>query len=143
MSIKYSILVLQFISFLIHNPSTTAKTIPNSINNNNNLSILDLATNNNTNTTTDCWTSLSKLRTCLNEIVGFFLNGYTEIDEPCCEAIEVIVHHCLPSMISALGYTVEEGNLLATYCTKISGPAGAAGVTLIHESKSNTDHTHG
>ncbi|CAO2842866.1 unnamed protein product [Amaranthus hypochondriacus] len=140
MSINYSILVLLFISFLIHNTSTTARTLPNSTNTNNSSILDDLATNNNTNTTTDCWTSLSKLRTCSNEIVGLFLNGYTEIDEPCCEAIEVIIHHCLPSMISVLGYTVEEGNLLAAYCTKISGPAG---VTLIHESKSTTDNTHG
>ncbi|GAB4847704.1 hypothetical protein Ancab_026766 [Ancistrocladus abbreviatus] len=74
----------------------------------------------------NCWTALAELRNCSNEIIGFFLNGQAEIDEPCCHAVDVIIHHCWPSMLNSLGYTSEEGNLLEGYCDKSSpGPAAA------------------
>ncbi|KMT04640.1 hypothetical protein BVRB_8g182930 [Beta vulgaris subsp. vulgaris] len=130
MAIKTGIFVLLTIAFLMPNSATSARDFPVA----DNPTILDLATrlqatSNGTTTTTtsDCWSSLSELRTCSNEIIGFFLNGYTDIDEPCCQAIEVIIHHCWPSMLSVLGFTVEEGNLLAAYCNKFSAaaPVGA------------------
>ena len=137
MGINYCIFVLLVIAFLMHNAPTAARNLCISTDNDTNSSVLDLATRlqasstNDTNTT-DCWTALSNLRTCSNEIVGFFLNGYTEIDAPCCDAIEVIVHHCLPSMLSVLGYSVEEGNLLAAYCSKISATLESKSTNDIH-----------
>ncbi|GAB2280018.1 hypothetical protein Dimus_014655 [Dionaea muscipula] len=68
----------------------------------------------------NCWNALSEVRMCSNEIIGFFLNGVAEIDAPCCIAIEVIMHHCMPDMLGTLGFTIEQGRLLQGYCDKTS-----------------------
>ncbi|KNA06949.1 hypothetical protein SOVF_176350 [Spinacia oleracea] len=119
--------LLTIVLFLMSNATTSARDFPLATDN---PRISDLATRlqvkisgtNTTNTTTipDCWGSLSELRTCSNEIIGFFLKGYTDIDTPCCQAIEIIIQHCWPSMIGVLGFTTEEGNLLAAYCSNLS-----------------------
>ncbi|XP_021838122.2 egg cell-secreted protein 1.4-like [Spinacia oleracea] len=105
------------------NATTSARDFPLATDN---PRISDLATrlqvsSNSTNTTSaDCWGSLAELRHCSNEIIGFFLNGYTDLDTPCCQAIEIIIQHCWPSMLGVLGFTTEEGNLLAAYCSNNS-----------------------
>ena len=51
-----------------------------------------------------------------NEIVVFFLNGQTDIGPDCCRAISIVTHHCWPAMLTSLGFTAEEGNILRGYC---------------------------
>ncbi|XP_021740615.1 egg cell-secreted protein 1.4-like [Chenopodium quinoa] len=135
MGIKSSVFVLLTVALFLMLNATSARDFPLAAVN---PKIIDLAARlqlsaDGTNTT-DCWGSLSELRTCSNEIIGFFLNGYTDIDAPCCQAIEVIINHCWPSMLGVLGFTTEEGNLLAAYCSNNSTagtvtPAGAPPVT--------------
>ncbi|GAB2226633.1 hypothetical protein Droror1_Dr00022448 [Drosera rotundifolia] len=81
---------------------------------NNNMKPVDVA---------NCWNALAEVRMCSNEIIGFFLNGAAEIDTPCCTAIEVIMHHCMPDMLASLGFTVEQGRLLQGYCDQTASAA--------------------
>ncbi|WOL15527.1 hypothetical protein Cni_G24308 [Canna indica] len=64
----------------------------------------------------DCWNALLELRYCTNEIVLFFLNGESYLGLDCCRAIRVITHHCWTSMLSTLGLTVQESDILRGYC---------------------------
>ncbi|KAK9706713.1 hypothetical protein RND81_07G146800 [Saponaria officinalis] len=80
--------------------------------------------------TNDCWSALAELRQCSNEIIAFFLNGQTDIDTPCCNAIEYITRQCWPAMLGVLGFTPQEGNLLAGYCDQASAPATAPLTTV-------------
>ncbi|KAK9134438.1 hypothetical protein Syun_013768 [Stephania yunnanensis] len=64
----------------------------------------------------NCWNSLVELRSCTNEILLFFLNGESYLGLDCCRAIRVITHHCWPSMLTSLGFTAEEGDILRGYC---------------------------
>uniref|UniRef100_A0A5K1CXV3 Prolamin-like domain-containing protein n=1 Tax=Nymphaea colorata TaxID=210225 RepID=A0A5K1CXV3_9MAGN len=49
----------------------------------------------------------------------------------CCGAIRMITYNCWPSMLSSLGFTAKEGNILEGYCGAIvtmlpeSGDGGA------------------
>ena len=63
-----------------------------------------------------CWNALLELKSCSNEIVDFFLNGQTDIGPDCCRAITIITHHCWPAMLTSIGFTAEEGNILRGYC---------------------------
>ncbi|KAB1210336.1 Egg cell-secreted protein 1.4 [Morella rubra] len=72
-----------------------------------------------------CWNALMELKSCSNEIVVFFLNGQTDIGPDCCSAISIITHHCWPAMLTSLGFTAEEGNILRGYCDAASIPAAA------------------
>ncbi|KAL2931907.1 Egg cell-secreted protein 1.4 [Bienertia sinuspersici] len=129
MALKSILFMFLAIAFLMPNATTSSRNLPNNVINN--PRVLDLVTRLQVNKdgtnapTTDCWTSLAELKTCSNEIIGFFLNGYTDIDTPCCQAIEVIIHHCWPSMLSVLGFTTEEGDLLAAYCSNESSSSPA------------------
>lgn len=64
----------------------------------------------------DCWSSLLELKSCSNEIVLFFMNGEAHIGPECCHAIYVITRNCWPAMLTSLGFTVEEANILRGYC---------------------------
>ncbi|WOL07960.1 hypothetical protein Cni_G16710 [Canna indica] len=64
----------------------------------------------------DCWNALMDLRSCTNEIVLFFLNGESYLGLDCCRAIRVITHHCWTSMLSTLGFTTQESDILRGYC---------------------------
>lgn len=64
----------------------------------------------------DCWSSLMELKSCTNEIVLFFINGVADIGPDCCRAIGVITHNCWPAMLTSLGFTAEEGDILRGYC---------------------------
>ncbi|KAL5974538.1 hypothetical protein ACLOJK_031204 [Asimina triloba] len=88
----------------------------------------------------DCFSALLELRSCTSEIVLFFLNGQTYLGPDCCHAIHIIARQCWPSMLTSIGFTVEEGQVLLGYCDASSaatppspqiqsplGPAPAAG----------------
>ncbi|XP_015890989.3 egg cell-secreted protein 1.3-like [Ziziphus jujuba] len=64
----------------------------------------------------DCWSALFDLKSCSNEIVLFLLNGQTDIGPDCCRAIDMITHNCWPAMLTYIGYSAEEGNILRGYC---------------------------
>lgn len=73
-----------------------------------------------------CWDSLMELRSCSGEVVLFFLNGETYLGPSCCRAIRVIEHKCwaADAMLSALGFTAEEGDILRGYCDATNGSSG-------------------
>ncbi|OVA06617.1 Prolamin-like domain [Macleaya cordata] len=65
----------------------------------------------------ECWNALLELRSCTNEIILFFLDGeQTYLGLECCKAIRVITHQCWPSMLTSLGFTSQEGDILRGYC---------------------------
>ncbi|KAL8261416.1 hypothetical protein R6Q59_025465 [Mikania micrantha] len=64
----------------------------------------------------DCWNALFELKSCTNEIILFFLNGDSYLTMDCCRAIRVITYGCWPSMLTSLGFTSEEGDILRGYC---------------------------
>ncbi|KAK8710017.1 hypothetical protein V6N13_145361 [Hibiscus sabdariffa] len=76
----------------------------------------------------ECWNALNELKSCTNEIVLYFVNGQTDIGPDCCRAIGIITQHCWPAMLTSLGFTSEEGNVLRGYCDASSAPAPAATV---------------
>lgn len=63
-----------------------------------------------------CWESLFKLQSCSRELFMFFYNGQTYLGSDCCHSILIIVQDCWPAMLGSLGFTAEEGNILAGYC---------------------------
>ncbi|KAL5697996.1 hypothetical protein ACHQM5_029086 [Ranunculus cassubicifolius] len=71
-------------------------------------------------TYTDCWNALLELKSCTNEIVLFFLNGESYLGQDCCRAIRVITRDCWPSMLTSLGFTSQEGDILQGYCDATS-----------------------
>ncbi|KAJ0239240.1 Egg cell-secreted protein 1.3 [Hirschfeldia incana] len=64
----------------------------------------------------ECWDALYELKSCTNEIVLFFLNGETKLGDGCCHAVDVITINCWPSMLTSLGFTSEETNVLRGFC---------------------------
>lgn len=68
----------------------------------------------------DCWSALVELKSCTNEIVTFFVNGQADIGPGCCNAIGIITRNCWPTMLSSIGFTAEEGNILRGYCDAAS-----------------------
>ncbi|CAN4114166.1 unnamed protein product [Withania somnifera] len=64
----------------------------------------------------ECWNAFGEIKSCTNEIIAYFTIGTIDIDLPCCQAISVITHHCWPSMLTTLGFTLEETNILRGYC---------------------------
>ncbi|KAG7567204.1 Prolamin-like domain [Arabidopsis thaliana x Arabidopsis arenosa] len=63
-----------------------------------------------------CWDALYELKSCTNEIVLFFLNGETKLGSGCCNAVDVITTDCWPAMLTSLGFTSEETNVLRGFC---------------------------
>ncbi|XP_042495161.1 egg cell-secreted protein 1.2-like [Macadamia integrifolia] len=68
----------------------------------------------------ECWNALLELRSCTNEIIVFFLEGEAYLGLDCCRAIRVITRQCWPSMLTNLGFTAEEGDILKGYCDSSS-----------------------
>ncbi|WMV53849.1 hypothetical protein MTR67_047234 [Solanum verrucosum] len=64
----------------------------------------------------ECFSAFAEIKSCTNEIIAYFTIGTIDIDLPCCQAIFVITHHCWPSMLTTLGFTLEETNMLRGYC---------------------------
>lgn len=73
----------------------------------------------------DCWGALLELRSCTNEVVLFFLNGDAYIGHECCRAIRVITRQCWPNMLTSIGFTAEEGDILRDYCDMGMAPPSA------------------
>ncbi|KMZ61071.1 Egg cell-secreted protein 1.2 [Zostera marina] len=67
-------------------------------------------------TTIDCWNSLIELKSCTGEVILFFLNGETYLGQSCCRAIRVIQEQCWPDMLTAIGFTPHEDDVLKGYC---------------------------
>jgi hypothetical protein len=64
----------------------------------------------------ECWNALLELKSCTNEIVLFF-NGESYLGLDSCRAISLILSIAGPLyMLTSLGYTAEEGNILRDYC---------------------------
>ncbi|KAF5751819.1 hypothetical protein HS088_TW02G00837 [Tripterygium wilfordii] len=64
-----------------------------------------------------CWDALFELQSCTGEVIMFFLNRETtHLGKSCCQAIHIIEHQCWPSMLTSLGFTPQEGNILLGYC---------------------------
>lgn len=71
----------------------------------------------------ECWTALLELKSCSNEIVLFFLNGEAHIGPACCQAVVFIARNCWPAMLTSLGFTVQEGDILQGYCDAVAAAA--------------------
>ncbi|XP_004503062.1 egg cell-secreted protein 1.4-like [Cicer arietinum] len=67
-----------------------------------------------------CWETMFELQHCTGEIVLFFLNGETKLGSGCCNALLTIAHQCWPNMLTSLGLTPEEAELLRGYCDGIA-----------------------
>lgn len=84
--------------------------------------------NNNGSSLGDCWNAITEIKSCANEIVEYFKNGTTDIGTPCCQAIKVIALHCWPAMLTALGFTSDQYNVLVGYCDASAAPAPSPSV---------------
>ncbi|KAF7110803.1 hypothetical protein CFC21_110881 [Triticum aestivum] len=65
-----------------------------------------------------CWEILMDIRSCTGEIILFFLNGEAYLGPGCCRAIRAIEQRCwaADAMLSVIGFTAEEGDMLKGYC---------------------------
>ncbi|PIN26845.1 hypothetical protein CDL12_00389 [Handroanthus impetiginosus] len=80
----------------------------------------------------DCWTALYEIISCTNEIVAYFSNGAIDITPPCCWAITVITHNCWPAMLSVLGYSPDQANILRGYCDAVASEVAEFGPVPSH-----------
>ncbi|KAL5210740.1 hypothetical protein ABZP36_006363 [Zizania latifolia] len=72
-----------------------------------------------------CWEVLMEIKSCTGEIILFFLNGEAYLGPSCCRAIRVIERSCwaADAMMSVIGFTPEEGDMLKDYCDADDGDA--------------------
>lgn len=63
-----------------------------------------------------CWDSLFELQSCTTEVILFFLNGETHLGRDCCHAILIIQQECWPALLTSLGFTPQEDDILRGYC---------------------------
>ncbi|KAI3882527.1 hypothetical protein MKX03_023920 [Papaver bracteatum] len=49
-------------------------------------------------------------------IILFFMDGEMYLGLECCRAIRIITRECWPSMLTSVGFTAEEGDILRGYC---------------------------
>ncbi|KAH9790683.1 Egg cell-secreted protein 1.4 [Citrus sinensis] len=78
------------------------------------------------------WNPLMKLKSCSNEIVIFFFNSQADIGSDYCRAIDIITRNCWPAMVTSLGFTAKEGNILRGYCDASSAPS-LGGLAVIYQ----------
>ncbi|XP_026377522.1 egg cell-secreted protein 1.2-like [Papaver somniferum] len=64
----------------------------------------------------ECLNALYELRSCTNEIILFFMDGEMYLGIECCRAIRIITRECWPSMLTSVGFTAEQGDILRGYC---------------------------
>ncbi|MCL7035370.1 hypothetical protein MKW94_000546 [Papaver nudicaule] len=80
---------------------------------------------------TECWSALYELRSCTNEIILFFMDGEMYLGFECCRAIRIITRECWPSMLTSVGFTAEEGDILKSYCdAPNSSPHPSSPITM-------------
>ena len=109
---KLDVVVLAFLTISI----AAAREIPTNRSLESRLKISLLAKTEEGSGVVDCWGSLLELRSCTNEIVLLLLTGEGYIGHDCCRAIRIITHECWPSMLTTVGFTAEEGDILRDYC---------------------------
>ncbi|KAF0902264.1 hypothetical protein E2562_014498 [Oryza meyeriana var. granulata] len=65
-----------------------------------------------------CWEVLMEIKSCTGEIILFFLNGEAYLGPGCCRSIRIIEQSCwaTDAMLSVIGFTPEEGDMLKGYC---------------------------
>jgi hypothetical protein len=65
-----------------------------------------------------CWEALVEIKSCTGEIILYLLNGEAYLGPACCRAIRVIENSCwaADTMLSVIGFTPEEGDMLKGYC---------------------------
>ncbi|KAK9186890.1 hypothetical protein WN944_018279 [Citrus x changshan-huyou] len=80
------------------------------------------------------WNALTELKSYSNEIAIFFFNSQVDIGSDCCRAIDIITYNCWPAMLTFLGFTAEEGNMLRGYCDASSAPS-PGGLTVIYQTQ--------
>ncbi|KAL5698320.1 hypothetical protein ACHQM5_029374 [Ranunculus cassubicifolius] len=86
--------------------------------------------------TGNCWNALLELKSCTNEIVIFFLNGESYLGYDCCRAIRIITRECWPTMLTSIGFTSQEGDILRGYCDATTGsPTAPPAQAPVYESK--------
>ncbi|KAF9605940.1 hypothetical protein IFM89_021266 [Coptis chinensis] len=68
----------------------------------------------------DCWNALLQLKSCTSEIILFLMDGDSYLGTDCCRAIRIITRDCWPSMLTSLGFTSQEGDILVGYCNTTS-----------------------
>ncbi|GAY45260.1 hypothetical protein CUMW_088160 [Citrus unshiu] len=70
---------------------------------------------------------------------GYNLTTRLEVDigPDCCRAFDIITYNCWPAMLTSIGFTAEEGNILRGYCDVSSAPSpgGLASCLLIKSNK--------
>ncbi|MCL7027553.1 hypothetical protein MKW94_030826 [Papaver nudicaule] len=80
----------------------------------------------------ECLNAMYELRSCTNEIILFFMDGEMYLGIECCRAIRVITRECWPSMLTSVGFTAEEGDILKGYCdASYSAPSHSSLVTML------------
>jgi hypothetical protein len=79
--------------------------------------------------TMECWSAVTELRSCTNEIVLFLLSGDSYLGPDCCIAIRTITRHCWPTMLASVGFTAEEADILRGFCDAEVGGAHSPPVT--------------
>ncbi|KAK7316983.1 hypothetical protein RJT34_00843 [Clitoria ternatea] len=67
-----------------------------------------------------CWETLFQLQSCTGEIVLFFVNGEAHLGPNCCNALLTIAQECWPNMLTTLGLTSLEVDILRGYCNGAS-----------------------
>ncbi|KAK1649578.1 hypothetical protein QYE76_067383 [Lolium multiflorum] len=77
----------------------------------------------------ECWSAVTELRSCTNEIVLFFLSGDSFVSRDCCLIIRTITRHCWPAMLASVGFTAEEAGILRGFCDAEVGGAHAPPAT--------------
>nr|GLL18441.1 egg cell-secreted protein 1.4-like [Ipomoea trifida] len=78
----------------------------------------------------ECWDAMVQLKSCTNEIILFFFNGEAYLGQECCRAIRTILYHCWPSMLTSIGYTAEEVDVLRDYCGATAPVPAVVGVPV-------------
>ncbi|MCL7042482.1 hypothetical protein MKW94_025280 [Papaver nudicaule] len=80
----------------------------------------------------ECWNALIELRSCTNEIILFFMDGEMYLGIECCRAIRIITRECWPSMLTSVGLTAEEGDILQGYCdAPHSAPSRSSPIAML------------
>lgn len=98
---------------------------------------LDEASNSTNGTLGNCWSAVAEIKSCGNEISAYFKNGAIDIGLPCCQAIKMITQNCWPAMLTALGITPDQSNILVGYCdasaAAIPSPSPVVATAQIYE----------
>ncbi|KAH9699386.1 Egg cell-secreted protein 1.4 [Citrus sinensis] len=78
----------------------------------------------------------TSMNDCLNNNIkpGYDLATRLEADigPDCCRAIDIITRNCWSAMLTSLGFTAEEGNILRGYCDAFSAPS-PGGLVVIYQ----------